>query len=183
MFHLTGEGELTRVFASLVSPSDLTTAYVAVFRERVQRRRLLSLFAACSPLWLASKQIGSILAWCPLKLCCQHLVLSNLIATTLLVCCRVVLSQLSGRGRGDIGAYNTEHYSLLMTMLEEKPMKDGDEWLSAMMRKDKMLGVPCQFSSLRASFDAWQHMLGHNCPMCHVLCSNAHHGCQSCILC
>ena len=55
------------------------------------------------------------------------------------------MSQLSGRGRGDIGAYNTEHYSLLMTMLEEKPMKDGDEWLSTMMRKDKMLGVPCQF--------------------------------------
>jgi len=79
------------------------------------------------------------------KVCCQHLVFSNMTAAFLLVCCRVVLSQLSGRGRGDIGAYNTEHYSLLMTMLEEKPMKDGDEWLSTMMRKDKMLGVPCQF--------------------------------------
>ena len=86
-----------------------------------------------------------------------------MIAAILLVCCRVVLSQLSGRGRGDIGAYNTEHYSLLMTMLEEKPMKDGDEWLSTMMRKDKMLGVPCQSSSYFASVNAWKHMLGYNC--------------------
>ena len=163
MFHLTGEGELTRVFASPVSPSDLTTAYVAAFRERVQRRRLLLLFAPCSPLWLASKQIDFILACCCLQSCCQHLIFSNMIAAFLLVCCRVVLSQLSGRGRGDIGAYNTEHYSLLMTMLEEMPMKDGDEWLSTMMRKDKMLGVPCQLFSSFASFNAWKHMLGHNC--------------------
>lgn len=66
------------------------------------------------------------------------------------VACKVVLSQLSGRGRGDIGAYNTEHYALLMTMLEEKPMKDGDEWLSAMMRKDKMLAM--RIMDVRAAY-------------------------------
>lgn len=56
------------------------------------------------------------------------------------LCCRVVLSQLSGSGRGEIGSYNTEQYAALKTLLEEKPMKDGDEWLSVMMRKNKMLG-------------------------------------------
>ena len=56
-------------------------------------------------------------------------------------CRRVVLSQLAGRGRGDIGSYNAEQYAALMELLEEKPMKDGDEWLSTMMRKNKMLGV------------------------------------------
>lgn len=52
-----------------------------------------------------------------------------------------MLSQLAGRGRGDIGSYNSEHYAALMGLLEEKPMKDGDEWLSTMMRKNKMLGA------------------------------------------
>ncbi|KAL0031954.1 hypothetical protein WJX79_008348 [Trebouxia sp. C0005] len=66
------------------------------------------------------------------------------------VACKVVLSQLAGRGRGEIGAYNTEHYSLLMTMLEEKPMKDGDEWLSTMMRKDKMLAM--RIMDVRAAY-------------------------------
>jgi len=64
----------------------------------------------------------------------------GVITSTEPVCYRVVLSQLSGAGRGDIGSYNADHYSLLMTLLEEKPMKDGDEWLSTMMRKDRMLG-------------------------------------------
>ena len=49
-------------------------------------------------------------------------------------------------------------------MLEEKPMKDGDEWLSAMMRKDKMLGVSCHFSfhflaSRRLKTPAWSQLL------------------------
>lgn len=57
------------------------------------------------------------------------------------VACKVVLSQLSGRGRGDIGSYNADHYSVLITLLEEKPMKDGDEWLSTLMRKDRMLAM------------------------------------------
>ena len=62
----------------------------------------------------------------------------------------MVLSQLSGSGRGEIGSYNTEQYAALKELLEEKPMKDGDEWLSVMMRKNKMLGAfpvadaPCQ---------------------------------------
>lgn len=56
------------------------------------------------------------------------------------LCCRVVLSQLSGSGRGDIGSYNTEQYAALKTLLEEKHMRDGDEWLSVMMRRNKMLG-------------------------------------------
>jgi hypothetical protein len=69
MFHLTGERELTRVFASPVRPSDLTTAYVAAFRERVQRRRLLLLFVPCSHLWLASKHIDFHLSMVLLENC------------------------------------------------------------------------------------------------------------------
>lgn len=53
----------------------------------------------------------------------------------------MVLSQLSGSGRGEIGSYNTEQYAALKELLEQKPMKDGDEWLSVMMRKNKMLGA------------------------------------------
>ena len=65
---------------------------------------------------------------------------------------RVVLSQLSGQGRGEIGSYNAEQYSALMTLLEEKPMKDGDEWLSTMMRRNKMLGtlLLCHSASLQS---------------------------------
>lgn len=56
---------------------------------------------------------------------------------------RVVLSQLSGGGRGEIGSYNAEHYAVLTALLDEMPMKDGDEWMSAMMKKNKMLGTNC----------------------------------------
>lgn len=56
---------------------------------------------------------------------------------------RVVLSQLSGGGRGDIGSYNAEHYAVLTALLDEMPMKDGDEWMSAMMKRNKMLGTHC----------------------------------------
>lgn len=66
------------------------------------------------------------------------------------VACKVVLSQLAGRGRGDIGSYNAEQYAALMELLEEKPMKDGDEWLSTMMRKNKMLAM--RIMEVRAAY-------------------------------
>ena len=52
------------------------------------------------------------------------------------------MSQLSGTGRGELGSYNPEQYADLKGLLEELPMKDGDEWLSTMMRRNKMLGMP-----------------------------------------
>lgn len=52
------------------------------------------------------------------------------------------MSQLSGTGRGELGSYNSEQYADLKGLLEELPMKDGDEWLSTMMRRNKMLGMP-----------------------------------------
>lgn len=88
---------------------------------------------------------------------------------------RVVLSQLSGRGRGDIGSYNADHYSVLITLLEEKPMKDGDEWLSTLMRKDRMLGIVQQIGTKAHTC--------HTADMYGMLCSNAHYGCEGRLLC
>lgn len=52
-----------------------------------------------------------------------------------------MLSQISGSGRGELGSYNSEQYRDLTRLLEEQPMKDGDAWLSLMMRRNKMLGM------------------------------------------
>lgn len=89
---------------------------------------------------------------------------------------RVVLSQLSGRGRGDIGSYNADHYSVLISLLEEKPMKDGDEWLSTLMRKDRMLGIVQQIWYQGA-------LTSDTADMYDMLCSNAHYGCEGRLLC
>ena len=68
--------------------------------------------------------------------------MSNTGLKKLMSLCRVVMSQLSGTGRGELGSYNSEQYADLKGLLEELPMKDGDEWLSTMMRRNKMLGMP-----------------------------------------
>lgn len=64
-----------------------------------------------------------------------------LVTRRLICCCRVVLSQLAGAGRGELGSYNSEQYADLTRLLEEQQMKDGDAWLSTMMRRNKMLGL------------------------------------------
>lgn len=53
----------------------------------------------------------------------------------------MVISQLEGMGRGNLAAYNAENIALLHEMLEKQPLKDGDEWLAQLMRRNKMLGT------------------------------------------
>ena len=50
-------------------------------------------------------------------------------------------------GRGALGSYNAEAYDALQTFMLEEPLKDGDEWVAKLMRKNKMLGTPKGFSS------------------------------------
>lgn len=52
-----------------------------------------------------------------------------------------VLAQMEGSGRGALGSYNADQYAVLMEHLEAFPMRDGDDWLEALMIKNKMLGV------------------------------------------
>jgi len=57
---------------------------------------------------------------------------------------RIVLSQLSGSGRGGLASYNSKQYDALTTFLEEEPLRDGDAWLKGLLARDEMLGAPMQ---------------------------------------
>ncbi len=57
---------------------------------------------------------------------------------------RIVLSQLSGSGRGGLASYNSKQYDALTTFLEEEPLRDGDAWLKGLLARDEMLGAPVQ---------------------------------------
>lgn len=60
----------------------------------------------------------------------------------LLSALQVVLAQLEGSGRGALAAYNEKAYTDLNTQLQEVPIKDGDEWLGLLMRRNSALGEP-----------------------------------------
>ena len=63
--------------------------------------------------------------------------------------CRVVQAQLEPTAAPN-AAYNAQHYTDLMKHLQDVPMKDGNEWLAALMRKNQMLGARadlCQWGS------------------------------------
>ena len=51
-------------------------------------------------------------------------------------------AQMSGSGRGNLGAYNSEGYARLRRLLEEVPFRDGDAWLETLMQEDPALGAP-----------------------------------------
>jgi RbcX protein len=53
---------------------------------------------------------------------------------------RVVIAQLEGMGRGNLAAYNANDIKQLYNFLEENEIRNGDEWLAKLMRKNKMLG-------------------------------------------
>lgn len=53
---------------------------------------------------------------------------------------RVVLAQMQGSGRGNLGAYNSKDYADLEDFLISNPMKDGDAWLEKLLRKNEMIG-------------------------------------------
>eukprot|EP00955_Chlamydomonas_euryale_P106356 365700-Chlamydomonas_euryale.AAC.4 len=56
---------------------------------------------------------------------------------------RIVLAQLEGSGRGALGAYNQTDYETLSGLLQAEPVRDGDEWLAKLMRKNSLLGGWC----------------------------------------
>lgn len=51
-------------------------------------------------------------------------------------------AQLGGSGREALGSYNAKGSTDLQTLLEEMPLKDGDAWIAALMRKNELLGKP-----------------------------------------
>ncbi|KAG2490788.1 hypothetical protein HYH03_010710 [Edaphochlamys debaryana] len=57
------------------------------------------------------------------------------------VAARVVLAQLEGSGRGALGAYDSASATDLHHFLQNVPMKDGDDWLAQLMRKNSTLGL------------------------------------------
>lgn len=53
-----------------------------------------------------------------------------------------MLAQMEGSGRGALGAYNAQGYTDLSSFLAESPMRDGDAWLEALLKRNEMLGEP-----------------------------------------
>eukprot|EP00887_Chlorella_sp_A99_P007424 scaffold2.g7424.t1 len=65
---------------------------------------------------------------------------------------RIVLSQLEGIGRGDLGGYNSEQLTALRSFYEANPIRDGEEWLSKLMAENKLLAV--RIMEVRAAYCA-----------------------------
>ncbi len=53
---------------------------------------------------------------------------------------RIILAQLEGSGRGALGSYNKAAYEDLQQFIQDHPLKDGDEWLQLLLRRNSMLG-------------------------------------------
>lgn len=84
------------------------------------------------------------------------------------VAVKIVMAQMSGAGRGDLGAYNADGYATLLKFLEERPLRnDGDAWLAELMKEDEMLGERC---NLRR--DPTYQILILCCFFCDFVCSN-----------
>ena len=54
--------------------------------------------------------------------------------------CAATHPQLEGSGRGALGSYNEGAYQELSSFLAEQPIKNGDEWVAQLMRRNSMLG-------------------------------------------
>ena len=67
---------------------------------------------------------------------------------------KIVLAQLegssAGRGASAFGSFNPEQCETLYSHLEEHPLKDGDEWLRLLMKKDKLLAL--RLAEVRESY-------------------------------
>ncbi|KXZ54766.1 hypothetical protein GPECTOR_4g836 [Gonium pectorale] len=57
------------------------------------------------------------------------------------VSARIVLAQLEGSGRGALGAYDSQAAADLHHFLQDVPLKDGDEWLAQLMKRNTSLGL------------------------------------------
>ena len=53
---------------------------------------------------------------------------------------RIILAQLSGSGRGVLGAYDARSFEDLSRFAREVPLTDGDAWLAQLMRENSGLG-------------------------------------------
>lgn len=55
---------------------------------------------------------------------------------------KIVMAQMEGVGRGDLGSYGGESYVTLRDFARERPLRsNADEWVAELMRRDEMLGV------------------------------------------
>ena len=52
-----------------------------------------------------------------------------------------MLAQLEGSGRGNLASYNAQGFTDLSTFMEQNPLRDGDEWLGMLMKRNEMLGA------------------------------------------
>ena len=73
---------------------------------------------------------------------------------------RIVLSQLEGIGRGDLGAYNAAGATVLRKHLESGGMRDSTAWLAEVMREDELLAA--RILEVRAAYAQeefeWQNL-------------------------
>ena len=53
----------------------------------------------------------------------------------------MVQAQLQPTAAAGFASYNAAQYVDLMHHLQEHPMRDGNEWLTTLMRKNQMLGM------------------------------------------
>ncbi|KAK9805283.1 hypothetical protein WJX72_010898 [[Myrmecia] bisecta] len=63
---------------------------------------------------------------------------------------KIVLAQLEGSGRGSLASYNATDYQDLTTFLEEVPLRDGDAWLTLLLRRNEMLAL--RIMEVRAAY-------------------------------
>lgn len=56
------------------------------------------------------------------------------------VAAKVVMSQLEGIGRSDLGSYNADASNTLRRFLQNEPMKDSADWLARLTTENEMLG-------------------------------------------
>lgn len=73
---------------------------------------------------------------------------------------KIVMAQLEGVGRGDLGSYNAQAYTTLAKFIQENPLKNNcDDWLGKLMERDEMLAV--RIMEVRAAYSAedfeWDH--------------------------
>lgn len=66
---------------------------------------------------------------------------NNLRALLTFCAARAILAQLEGSGRGDLSAFNHDQFLSIRDLLVEMPMRDGDEWLAELSRRNKLAAV------------------------------------------
>ena len=81
-------------------------------------------------------------------------------------CCRIVLSQLEGSGRGALAAYNPGSYEVLSSHLLNVPITDSEAWLAELCRRNEMLGAPASRPATQQHPAQEQRGPTATCPVC-----------------